>query len=70
MVVKNALNYIIVNKKHQSQNKKDQFLFYIRKKRDVGKNRIVKVIYLIFSLLKRISELLIVVLIDIIAANI
>lgn len=60
IVMEKALNYTIVNKRRQCQDKSDQFLLYIRKKGGVGKSRVIKAIYLRFNFLKRQSELLII----------
>lgn len=70
VIIKKTLNHTIVNKKCQYQDTKDQLHFYIRKKGDVRKNRVVKAIYLGFSLLKRQFELLIIALTRIVIANI
>lgn len=60
VVVKKTLNHLIINKGHQCQNRSKQFLYYVKKKGGVGKNRVVKAIYLGFNFLQKRSELLIV----------
>lgn len=59
IVVEEALNHAIINKRRQCQDKCDQLLLYVRGEGGVGKSRVVKAIHLGFSFLKRRSELLI-----------
>ena len=59
IVVEKVLNYAILNKRFQCQDKSDQFLLYTRREGEVRKSRVVKVIYLGFSFLKKQSKLLI-----------
>ena len=53
------LNHTIFNKKNQCHHRNNQLLLYIRRKKGVGKSKIVKTIYLGFGFLKRQKELLI-----------
>ena len=53
IVVKEALNQAIDNKRHQCRDKSDQFLLYVREKWGVGKSKVIKAIYLKFSFLKK-----------------
>ena len=64
------LNHAILNKKNQCHHKNDQFLLYVRREGGVGKSRIVKIIYLGFSFLKKRKELLIATPTKTITANI
>ncbi len=59
-VVEEVLNHAIRNEGNQCHLRSDQLLLYVRGERGVGKNRIVKVIHLGLSFLKKRKELLIV----------
>lgn len=70
VVIEEALHRAIVNKRRQCQDRRDQFLFYVRREERVEKSRVVKAIHLGFSFLKRRSKLLIAAPTDAAAANI
>ncbi len=70
VVVEEVLNHAICNEENQCHLRSDQLLLYVRGKGGVGKNRIVKAIYLGFSFLKRRKELLIAASTRAITANI
>ena len=59
VVVEEALNHAILNKRNQCRHRSDQLLLYVRGEGGVGKSRVIKAIYLGFSFLKRQTELLI-----------
>ena len=64
------LNHAILNKGNQCHHRSKQLLLYIRGEGGVGKNWVVKAIYLGFGFLKRQKELLIAALTGTAAANI
>ena len=70
IVIEKVLTQAIFNKENQCYHRSHQLLLYIKRKRRVGKSKIVKAIHLRFSFLTRQKELLIATLTRATAANI
>lgn len=59
VVVEKVLNLVIIYKRHQCQDRSDQFLLYVREEGRVGKNEFVQAIFIGFSFFKKQTEFLI-----------
>ena len=67
--LKEVLNHTILNKRNKCYLRSNLLLFYVKRKKGIRKNRIIKAIYLGLSLFKRQKELLIAASIDTVRTN-